>query len=279
MKPERAICLCVDDVGLHPHVTDAAITLLQAGRVQAASCMVGSPAWPEAAERLLQLTSGPFDAGLHLDFTAFPLTIPADEWPRVWINAVLGRMPLADCRTEITAQLDAFERHMGRSPDFIDGHQHVHQFPQIRHALIDVLLRRFPYRKPWLRSTRSTGLGLKPLAISHLGGRALLAEADLLALRHNRALIGVYDFKGGPGRYERLLRAWLRGARHGDLLMCHPSRGPVPGDGIAQARMDEFDVLAGEPFGGLLRSRHLRLLPMSRILDEREALRHHGNPG
>lgn len=271
MRAERAICLCIDDVGLHPHVNEAAVSLLSQERVQAIGCMTGAPAWADAAERLRQVRSGPFDVGLHLDFTAFPLSMAALPWTELFKRGMLGRLNTADLRTEITAQLDAFESHMGRAPDFVDGHQHVHQFPQIRQVMLDLVLRRFPARKPWLRATRAAGFGLKPLLIGLLGGQSLITEADLLALRHNRALLGVYDFKGGPERYERLLQGWLLSARHGDLLMCHPSLGRVPGDGIAQARMDEFDVLDSPLFEWMVRSRHLRLLPMSRILEERAA--------
>jgi chitin disaccharide deacetylase len=40
---------------------------------------------------------------------------------------------------EISSQLQAFITAFGRLPDFIDGHQHVHLFPQIREALLSVV--------------------------------------------------------------------------------------------------------------------------------------------
>ena len=40
---------------------------------------------------------------------------------------------------EIAAQWQRFVTVMGRAPDFIDGHQHVHILPQVRHALIEYL--------------------------------------------------------------------------------------------------------------------------------------------
>ncbi|UXH76234.1 ChbG/HpnK family deacetylase [Roseateles amylovorans] len=268
MTGDRAICIGIDDFGLHGDINAAAMSLMSEGRVHAVSCMVGASAWAEGARCLRRDSAGPIDVGLHLDLTAYPQTLPPSEWRRLWGQGVMGRLDIAALRGEIGAQLDAFERELGRAPDFVDGHQHVHQFPQVRHALIDLLMRRFPYRKPWVRSTRASGWGIKSLTINHLGGRAFISEADTLDLRHNRALLGVYDFTGGPQRYERLLCRWLKSAREGDLLMCHPSRGLIPGDEIAQARVDEYAVLSGSRFDWMVRSRGLHLRPMSRILDD-----------
>ncbi|WP_431289110.1 ChbG/HpnK family deacetylase [Roseateles chitinivorans] len=268
MNGLRSICLCIDDFGLHEGVNEAALALRKDGRVHALSCMVGAPAWTSGAAALRRDTGGPTDLGLHLDLTQYPLTMPPDSWSSLWMRGTLDRLSPADLRDEIDAQLDLFEQNIGRRPDFIDGHQHVHQFPQVRDALVDVLLRRYPYQKPWLRSTRSASWQLKPMVISRLGNRALTAEADVLAFAHNRRLLGVYDFTGGPERYESLLSRWLHLARQGDLLMCHPSTQSVPGDAIAQARLDEFQVLSDKRFDWHVRSNFVRLEAMSRILDD-----------
>jgi chitin disaccharide deacetylase len=41
--------------------------------------------------------------------------------------------------SEISSQVQAFIAAFGRLPDFVDGHQHVHLFPQIRDALLSVV--------------------------------------------------------------------------------------------------------------------------------------------
>ncbi len=46
---------------------------------------------------------------------------------------------------------DAFAQAMGRMPDFIDGHQHVHALPGVRRVLAAVLPTLFPAAKPYLR--------------------------------------------------------------------------------------------------------------------------------
>jgi hypothetical protein len=64
------------------------------------------------------------------------------------------------------------------------------------------------------------------------------------------------------------LTRWLHLARHGDLLMCHPSTQRIPDDPIAQARLDEFRVLSDRRFEWHVRSNFVRLESMSRILDD-----------
>jgi predicted glycoside hydrolase/deacetylase ChbG (UPF0249 family) len=268
MNGLRSICLCIDDFGLHEGVNEAALALRREGRVHALSCMVGAPAWTSGAAALRRDTVGPADLGLHLDLTQYPVTLAPESWSSLWARGTLDRLSLTALRGEIDRQLDLFEHNIGRRPDFIDGHQHVHQFPQVRDALVDVLLRRYPYQKPWLRSTRSASWRLKPMAISQLGSRALTAAADVLAFAHNRRLLGIYDFTGGPERYESLLTRWLQLAKQGDLLMCHPSTQRIPGDPIAQARLDEFQVLSDKRFEWHVRSNFVRLEAMSRILDD-----------
>lgn len=270
MTELRSLCICIDDFGLHAGVNEAALNLRREGRVHALSCMVGAPAWAEGATALRRDSSGPTDVGLHLDLTEFPLTMAPDRWSAVWLKGAMDRLSMAALRAEVTAQLDRFEAHLGRQPEFVDGHQHVHQFPLVRDAVVDVLLQRYPYRRPWLRSTRSASWQLKPMVISGLGSRALSGEASVLAFPQNRRLLGVYDFSGGAERYESLLTRWLHLAQQGDLLMCHPSTRLIPGDAIAQARLDEYQVLSDDRFDWHVRSNFVRLEAMSRILSDQD---------
>ncbi|WP_158218983.1 ChbG/HpnK family deacetylase [Roseateles aquatilis] len=268
MKRERSICLCLDDFGLHEGINEAALALRRDGRVHALSCLVTGAAWQSGATSLRRDSAGPIDVGLHLDLTQRPLTSAPDSWAALWMRGSFDRLSASALRAEIDAQFDLFERHLGRRPDFVDGHQHVHQFPQVRDALVDVLIQRYPYHRPWVRSTRAAGWRFKSLVIGRLGSRMLTTEADLLAFPHNRRLLGVYDFAGGAGRYEALLSSWFRLAEQGDLLMCHASTRAIPGDPIAQARLDEYEVLSGGRFDGHARSHAIKLESMTRILDE-----------
>ena len=50
---------------------------------------------------------------------------------------------------EIATQLRAFIDTFGRPPDFLDGHQHVHLFPQVRDAFLKVVAQGAP--DAWVR--------------------------------------------------------------------------------------------------------------------------------
>jgi predicted glycoside hydrolase/deacetylase ChbG (UPF0249 family) len=165
---------------------------------------------------------------------------------RVDRDAVLG---------EIRAQLDAFEAAMQRAPSYVDGHQHVHQFPVVRDLLVGELLRRYGKgRLPWLRRTRGAARWrFKGHVIEAMGAHALERIARAHGFAQNTSLLGVYDFRGGPERFRRLLKQWLHDARDGDLLMCHVATAILPGDEIAQPRVDEYRVLASDEFETMVR--------------------------
>src|SRR5262249_56151516 len=50
---------------------------------------------------------------------------------------------------EISRQLESFIDSFGHAPDFVDGHHHIHLFPQISDALLAVVAKTAP--NVWLR--------------------------------------------------------------------------------------------------------------------------------
>jgi hypothetical protein len=85
-----------------------------------------------------------------------------------------------------------------------------------------------------------------------LGAQAFSRLARRTGFDINRRFLGVYDFQGGAEGYRRLLQAWLAQARDGDLIMCHPARQALPGDGLGAQRRAEFDVLSSGETGAWL---------------------------
>ncbi len=246
----------MDDFGLYPGINEAVLRLAEAGTVQATACLVGATHWRSggAALRAAFHERGGLDVGLHLDFTEHPLNLAArNDLRSVIVNSYLGGLDRSRVRAEIRAQLDAFEAVMDHPPDFVDGHQHVHQLPVIRDELLAELQQRYrgAARMPWLRSTRrarhaavGSGEAFKAWFIEQIGASALAGLAQQASCRQNVRLLGVYDFSGGAGRYESLLAAWLAGAMPGDLVMCHPSALADAGDPLGAARRAEFAVLS-----------------------------------
>ncbi|MEO8279333.1 MAG: ChbG/HpnK family deacetylase [Ideonella sp.] len=270
------ICICLDDFGLSAGINQAALQLAGQGRLQAVSCMVGAPFFKAGVAQLRQLGPIHIDIGLHLDLTEAPLLAASRRSLRgLVIDSLLGRVDRQALREEIRMQLDTFEQTLGRPPDHVDGHQHVHQLPGVRDELLDELSLRSATVRPWLRSTRSAAQGgswrarFKPLVIEQLGDAALRAAAAKRGFRQNNHLLGVYDFQGGARAYVSQLERWLQVASPGDLLMCHAGLGEAADDPIATARRAEFDVLSGRHFADLMAVRQIKLQPMSDILGER----------
>ena len=274
----RAVCIAVDDFGLHAGINQAALRLAAMGHVQAIGCMVGGNAWPGWSQLLRRLEPRRVDLGLHLDLTESPLLLqPFQPLTRLIRECFLQRLDRKALRAEIRAQLDTFEQTVGRAPTYIDGHQHVHQFPIVRSELLEELGGRHGGSKPWLRSTRRARATwadprparrdlVKPWVIEQLGSRGLASIAHRMGYPQNAHLLGVYDFRGGPQRYRQLLAAWLSAASKGDLLMCHPSLPGQGNDPLIEARSAEFQVLSDPAFAVQLHDAGIDVQPMSRIL-------------
>lgn len=263
------IAVCADDFGLHEGINRAALQLAAAGRVQAIACMVGAAAWPAGSRALARLDGEPVDIGLHLDFTTAPMIAATRRsLPALIAGAYAGRLDERRVRAEIGAQLEAFEQALGRAPAFVDGHQHVHQLPVIREALLEVLDARSGAQRPWLRNTSSASRpgAWKPRLIEALGAAAFGRLAAQRGYPQNHGLLGVYDFTQRAPSYGQRLAAWLADATEGDLLMCHPSLPTRADDAITAARIDEYEALAGTGFSAALDEAGLSLRPMSRIL-------------
>jgi predicted glycoside hydrolase/deacetylase ChbG (UPF0249 family) len=283
-RPTTAVCLCVDDFGLHSGVNDAALRLAGMARVHAIGSLVGAPAWAGGVAELRQLDGQGLDIGLHLDMTEYPL-LPGSRKPLHSLIAAsfTRQLDRRAVRAEIQAQLNAFEAAIGHGPAFVDGHQHVHQFPVVRTALLAELTHRYGPQAPWIRSTRrarqprvqvqgvARAPAFKAALIEWLGSQGLTALARPLGIQQNSRLLGVYDFQGGPGRYHALLGTWLAAAGDADLLMCHPGLGVQHSDGLDAAREAEYQVLSSPGFDDLLQANGITLWPMSRIL-ARQAL-------
>jgi predicted glycoside hydrolase/deacetylase ChbG (UPF0249 family) len=255
-RPIR-VTLCADDFAMHPAIDDAVVQLAHRGRLSATSCMTTSPRWAEAA-RTLADAPRTLATGLHLNLTEGH----GDAAPTlgtVLIDAYARRLDGAGIAQAIARQLDDFEQAMRRTPDFIDGHQHVHQLPVVRDALLAMLERRYAGAKqaPAIRATvpvRWRWAAGKAGVLALLGGLRLQRLLARRGLRHNRGFAGVYGFDAAtPADYGRHMERWLAACGDGTLLMCHPANAEVTGDAIAAARVVEFDYLASDAFGDALR--------------------------
>jgi predicted glycoside hydrolase/deacetylase ChbG (UPF0249 family) len=261
------LAVCIDDIGMHAGVNAAALELGASGRVSAVSCMVDGPAWRPAAADLVGALRGQVDIGLHLDFTEpFPQHGGRRTLRALIVAAYAGRLSPRQVAAEVRRQFDAFEDAAGAPPDFVDGHQHVHQLPIIREALMAELARRYPNHTPWIRNTAPPASGrlqLKPHIIGLLGAAGLRRAARLGGYRQNRHLLGVYGFAGTAADYRLRVQGWLAQAQDRDVLMCHPANGGD--DALAQARQIEYAFYRGDDFTQLLQEYRVTLARLSTL--------------
>ncbi len=269
---KRVIAVCADDFGLHAGVNHAALELAAAKRISAISCLVDGPAWVAGARALADGACSA-ELGLHLNLTEpFGQSFRTLPLRRLIARAYGGRLDRAHLRQEVLRQLQRFSDATGRPPDFVDGHQHVHQLPSIRDVLIELVNERYTSTRPWVRIALPParcargGLPLSATLKSHLigrlGARALRALARRHGYPHTGHLLGVYGFAPSEAGYLLRMSGWLRCAQDDDVLMCHPSVQHAGNDPLREVRYQEYRVLASTVFLNLLQSSEIDIGPL-----------------
>lgn len=251
----KHLILNADDFAFNAAVSRGIVSLAQQGRLTATSAMTLSPRWATDAPALAELR-GQIDVGLHLDWTS-PFAIQAGHGlslPAAMLKAVLVGFSPAKAKVVIERQLDAFEQVWQAPPSHIDGHQHIQQFKGIREALVAVISKRYPDKKPYLRVSESTtgNTDLKTKIISGLGANAIKNIAVKVNITPATGLFGIYNFTGGAAQYATRMQTWLATAPQDAIIMCHPSQGLADAndvaDDISAARLWEFEYLASDVF-------------------------------
>jgi predicted glycoside hydrolase/deacetylase ChbG (UPF0249 family) len=274
----RHIWLCADDYGISDAVNVAIRDLVVRGRLNATSVMVVAPSFHRSEAHALDVLNtgmARVAIGLHLTLTA-PFAPLSDAYkpvragsflslPATLARAFLHRLAHDALVSEIAAQLRMFVHTFGRAPDFIDGHQHVHLFPQIRDAVLEVAKAGAP--GAWLRQC---GRAAPPRRVSFRDRKALLLDhlshdfrqrAGAQGLRTNPAFAGAYEFRDDAD-FAALFAGFLDQLPDGGLIMCHP--GFVDADlqrldPLTTLREHEYAFLAGESFPDMLASHGVAL--------------------
>jgi predicted glycoside hydrolase/deacetylase ChbG (UPF0249 family) len=277
------ITLCADDYGISPAVDVAIRDLVVRGRLNATSVMVVAPSFGRTeASALTALNSvTPLNSvaprvaiGLHLTLTApfRPLSpgfapLRDGAFPPLGTMlrlAITRRFTREALEAEIASQLQAFRDAFGRAPDFVDGHQHVHVFPQIGAALLAVMKK--SAQGAWVRQCGR----VLPLAARFADRKGLLLDllshrfrrrAAALGVRTNPAFAGTYRFDDAAD-FATLFPRFLAGLPDGSLVMCHP--GFVDDelqrlDSLTTLREKEYAYFAGDQFSGVLAARGMAL--------------------
>jgi predicted glycoside hydrolase/deacetylase ChbG (UPF0249 family) len=271
MNETKRIWLCADDYGISPAVSAAIRDLIARRRINATSVMVGAPSFsPSEAQALAGAAAAHAAIGLHVTLTGpfrplSPDFAPLRDGAFPMLAGMAGRaltrrLDPAALAGEIAHQFAAFRAAFGRPPDYIDGHQHIHVFPQIRDALLRVVKTAAP--QAWIRQCGRSDTAPKRFAdpkgfiLDALSAR-FHRLATQQGLRTNPAFAGTYSFQPGAV-FEDLFPEFLDGLPDGGLIMCHP--GKVDDelrrlDPLTDLREREYAYFLDEQFPQLLAQR------------------------
>ena len=251
MAGARRIWLCADDYGISDSVNAAIRELIARARINATSVMVAAPHFERGeAAALAMLNSGKKRAaiGLHVTLTApfkpiskdfaplqdghFP---PLNRMMRAALARLLNHERLA---IEVAAQVQAFVAALGRPPDFIDGHQHIHLFPQVRDAVLKVAAETAP--QAWVRQCgrprSARRLHLRKELLLDILSVGFRRKARRLGVATNPAFAGAYEFNRATEQdFARRFPQFLRGLPPQSVVMCHP--------GFVDAELERLDPL------------------------------------
>jgi predicted glycoside hydrolase/deacetylase ChbG (UPF0249 family) len=275
----RPIWLCADDYGISESVDKAIRDLLMRGHINATSVMVVAPSFQRAeAASLKMLNAGTrrFGIGLHLTLTApFKPLSPGFRPARggaflplrdMLVRGTLRLLSRDRLAIEIATQLKAFVTAFGRAPDFVDGHQHVHLFPQVREPLLEMVKDVAP--QAWVRqcgrvSALSGGLSDRKALLLDALSRTFRTRAAASGIATNPAFAGTYDFNTATVYdFARRFPGFLKGLPAHSVVMCHP--GFVDAelkrlDPLTALRESEYAYFANQGFPDILRANGVAL--------------------
>ncbi len=247
-----------DDFAFSPAVARGILDAHREGIVTSSSAMMNLP-W---SQEWVSLASKETDLGLglHLVFTAGMPLSPPSQVPslvdenggfRRWEQqlALREEIDLDELEREWRAQLEAFRRAAGRSPDHLDGHHFVFLWPPFFRLYLEVAVELgAPVRAPLSAEVAPEEL-LSDLDVD----RRMLAEKGVPHPDHF-----ICDFYDQTVQMETLGRI-LEGLDEGvSELMCHP--------GYVDQELREIDTYTGP------REEELRLLCAPQVQYRIEAL-------
>jgi predicted glycoside hydrolase/deacetylase ChbG (UPF0249 family) len=228
-----------------PAIERSEIEALQASAAASPRCAIGLHVTLSAPFRPQTMHFRPLDGDMFMPF------------PKLLRAGMLRRLDREFFRNEVKAQLAAFAEAFGRAPDFVDGHQHVQLYPQVRDGFVDAVVDAAP--NAWVRQC---GRDL-PLAQRLASPKAMVLDilsaqfrrrAARAGLSFNPGFAGAYDFTRAAD-FGALMRQFLKGLPDGGLVMCHPGfvDDVLAGlDPMTDVREREHAYLSGDAFARLL---------------------------
>lgn len=226
--------ICADDFGLSEAINAGILALLAHRKISAVSCMTNEQYWDVDAEKLKAFS---FEAKIGLHFN-----LPYQSLGVFILKTYLGLIKTDDIQKALETQFSLFVEKMGKKPDFLDGHQHIHQLPGIREVVIAFYKKHYPEKAAFIRNTYNQQPLLKAKIINLLGGKALKGLLTQEHIPHNAVFSGIYDLSP-QANYADLLKGFLADIDTGGLMMCHPALPTQNLPDTEKFRANEFQVL------------------------------------
>jgi chitin disaccharide deacetylase len=272
----QTIILCADDFAMTPGISKGICELLKKKRLSATSCMTISPLWSEYSTWLKPFKEHA-DIGLHLTLTDFPslsnlsFTDSKGRLPpfkKLFKLAYGNRLNNKEITMEFQSQFEAFQKEFGSMPDFIDGHQHIHQLPVIRKSVIELFKNNFQKGDGYLRICWENPLLVWKRNVNIL--RTLIIGFPGLKMRKLARKEGIPFNDGFSGIYSlslnknisALFSCFLIGVREKSLIICHPGKidfGSTPEINLTKTREAEYRFLDSLAFQSILDQKQMRL--------------------
>ena len=252
MSAARRLIVNADDLGRTPGINRGIAEAHCRGIVTSATLMVTHAAAAEVARVARENPS--LGLGLHVALTGgapalSPERVPSLVDARGLLPAKPEGLAAADgceLRAEMRAQLERFERLVGRLPTHFDSHHHAHRLPAVLEALVEL--------------ARETDL---PVRCASPDMRASLRAAGIATTD-----AFVEDFFGDGATLTTLLRLVHALEPGVTELMCHPAYVDDElraGSSYADARQHELAVLTSADARAAVRDAGVELVSFAAL--------------
>jgi chitin disaccharide deacetylase len=222
---DRFLIVNADDLGLSETVNAGVFAAHREGVVTSASLMVRQGAAPAAAEEASEHPD--LGLGLHVDLGEW--NYEAGEWTQAYMHCDGDDRDAVEA--EVRAQVERFRSLVGRDPDHLDSHQHVHESEPAK-GVVEAL-------------AAELGVPVRNRAVRYEGG--FYGQSDKGE-----------PFPEGitPARLTELIEALPPGWTE---IGCHPAAGPVPTSSYDAERRIELATLRDPGVKTLLNVRNVNL--------------------
>jgi predicted glycoside hydrolase/deacetylase ChbG (UPF0249 family) len=289
---QRKLIVVADDYGIGPEVSRGILELLGRGSVTSTVLLVNSP-FAEDGVRQWNDAGSPGEMGWHPNLTMDgPIASPDAvrsllnrDGQLVPLGTLLfrlatGRLHYAHVVNELEAQYRRCRDLLGQPPALVNGHKHIHVFPMVSRALIEVLQR--SRVRPYIRRVveplsswlRVPGARIKRAFLATLG-RLAGRRFDRGGFPGNDVLAGITDPKWVHD--SCFFARWLERIPERFVeLMVHPGyrdetligRDCTPTDGQIERRVAEMRLLMDPEFEVSCHRSGFALCPVDRELQQ-----------